>query len=81
MLELLAGDQPPMPAPEKVKQTVANLRKTRLEMEESRLELEEITAKLEHDTRQQRLKRVRQILYGDATESQSSKQNSAEVSS
>lgn len=75
-------DQPPMPDPEKVKQTVASLRKTRLEMEESRLELEEITAKLEHDLRQQRLKRVRYSLSVLAAESHdSAERNSAEVPS
>jgi hypothetical protein len=63
-------DQPSMPDPEKVKQTVANLRKTRLEMEESRLELEEITAKLEHDMRQQRLKRIRRSLDNMTAETQ-----------
>ena len=51
-----------MPEPERVKQQVANLRRTGLEMEESRLELEEINAKLEHDIRQKRLMRVRRSL-------------------
>lgn len=74
------NDQPSMPDREKVKQTVANLRKTRLEMEESRLELEEITAKLEQDIRQKRLKRVRHSLSILAT-SQPTEQNPAEVSS
>ena len=53
---------PRMPDPERVKQQLANLRRTRLEMEESRLQLEEITAKLEYDIRQQRLVRVRRSL-------------------
>ena len=56
------SEQPSIPAPQKVKQTVANLRKTRLEMEESRLELEEINAKLEHDIRLKRLQQVRHSL-------------------
>lgn len=54
--------EPRMPDPERVKQQLANLRRTRLEMEESRLQLEEITAKLEYDIRQQRLVRVRRSL-------------------
>lgn len=53
--------EPRMPDPERVKQQLANLRRTRLEMEESRLQLEEITAKLEYDIRQ-RLVRVRRSL-------------------
>jgi len=68
-------DQPTIPDPEKVKQTVANLRKTRLEMEESRLELEEITAKLEHDIRQKRLQRVRHSLSILVAKSHGSEQN------
>jgi hypothetical protein len=51
--------EPRMPDPERVKQQLANLRRTRLEMEESRLQLEEITAKLKYDIRQQRLARVK----------------------
>lgn len=54
--------EPCMPDPERVKQQLINLPRTRLEMEESRLELEEITAKLEHDIRQKRLERVRRSL-------------------
>jgi len=54
--------EPRMPDPERVKQQLANLRRTCLEMEESRLQLEEITAKLEYDIRQQRLVRVRRSL-------------------
>lgn len=68
-------EQPRIPDPETSKRLLANLRRTRLELAETNLELAEINAMLEHDLRQQRLKRVRQILYGDATESQSSKQN------
>ena len=74
-------EQPGIPDPQKVKQTVANLRKTRLEMEESRLELEEINAKLEHDIRLKRLQRVRHSLSALADASHDSEQNAAEISS
>ncbi len=55
-------NQSQIPDPERVKQQVANLRKSRLKMEEAMLELDEITAKLEHDIRQKRLERVRRSL-------------------
>jgi len=56
------SDKHPMPEPEKVKQTVVNLRTTRLEMELFGLEMEEINARLEQNIRQQRLKRVQHSL-------------------
>lgn len=74
-------NQPSMPDPDKVKQTVANSRRRRLEMELAGLELEEVLAKLEHYNRQQRMERLKQVLNGDATESQPAKQNPAQVSS
>lgn len=61
-----------MPEPEKVKQTVAKLHRSRLAMEEATLELEELTARLERDIRQKRLQRLRQILGGPATTKQPS---------
>lgn len=74
-------NQPSMPDPDKVKQTVANSRRRRLEMELAGLELEEVLAKLEHYNRQQQMERLKQVLNGDATEPQSAKQNPAQVSS
>ncbi|NES82506.1 MAG: hypothetical protein F6K10_14470 [Moorea sp. SIO2B7] len=56
------NNQYPIPEPVKVKQTVDQLRHTRLEMEEFGLELEEINAQLEAHIRQQRLKRSRHSL-------------------
>lgn len=72
-------DKHPMPEPEKVKQTVANLRKTRLEMELFGLEMEEINARLEHEIRQQRLKRVQHSLSLLADKSHELEQNQIEV--
>ncbi len=74
------SNQPPIPNPEKVKQTVAKSRRSRLEMELVGLELEEVIAKLEHHNRQQRMKRLKQVLNGSTTESQTSEQNPVEVS-
>lgn len=74
-------NQPLMPDPEKVKQTIASSRRRRLEMEIVGLELEEVTAKLEHHNRQKRLQRLQQILSSSTTtESQPSAQNLQEVS-
>lgn len=71
-----------MPDPEKVRQTVAKLRRSRLAMEEATLELEELTARLEHDIRQKRLVRLRQVLSGStATDPQPSEQNPQVASS
>lgn len=69
------SDQPAMPDLEKVKQTIANSRRRRLEMELVGLELEEVIAKLEHYNRQQRLQRLHLVLNGDATQSQPSEHN------
>lgn len=75
-------NQPSIPDPEKVRQTVAKLRRSRLAMEEATLELEELTARLEHDIRQKRLARLRQVLSGStATDSQPSEQNPQAASS
>ncbi len=71
----------PLPDPEKVKQTVANSRHRRLEMELAGLELEEVIAKLERHNRQQRMKRLTQVLNDGVTESQPFEQNTIEVSS
>lgn len=68
------SDKHHMPDPEKVKQTVANLRRTRIEMEEFGLELAEINARLEHDIHQQRLQRARRSLNRLAAESQAIEQ-------
>ncbi|MBD2305438.1 hypothetical protein H6G17_07920 [Chroococcidiopsis sp. FACHB-1243] len=73
--------QPSMPDPDKVKQTVANSRRRRIEMELAGLELEEVIAKLEHYNRQQQMQRLKRVLNGDATESQPFKQNPVKVSS
>ena len=54
------NNQPFMPDPEKVKQTVARSRCRRLEMEIVGLELEEVIARIEHDICQKRLARLRQ---------------------
>ena len=69
----------PMPNPEKVKQTVNESRRRRLEMEVVGLELEEVIAKLEQHNRQQRLKRLKQLLGSEATESLFSKQESLDI--
>ncbi len=58
-MEFAMTDQRHRPDPEKVKQTISNSRRRRLEMEISGLELEEVIAKLEHHNRQQRLNRVK----------------------
>lgn len=65
----------PIPDPQKVKQTLANPRRRRLEMKVVGLELEEVIAKLEQYNRQQRLKRLKQVLNYEATESQPHEQN------
>lgn len=60
----------PMPDPEKMKQIIANSRRRRLEMEVVGLELEEVIAKLEQHNRQQRLRRLKQVLGSESPESQ-----------
>jgi hypothetical protein len=70
-----------MPDPEKVKQTIANSRRRRLEMEISGIELEEVIAKLEHHNRQQRLNRIKQTLSRLDAESNISPQETVEVRS
>jgi hypothetical protein len=72
-------DYSPMPDPEKVKQTVDDSRRRRLEMEVVGLELEEVIAKLEQHNRQQRLKRLKQLLGSEATEPQFSEQKSLDI--
>jgi len=61
--------QPQLPDLEKVKQTVANSRRRRLEMEVVGLELDEVIAKLEHHNRQRRLQRLQLGLNGSTAES------------
>lgn len=75
-------NQPLMPDPEKVKQTIASSRRRRLEMEIVELELDEAIAKLEHHNRQKRLQRLRQVLSSSTTtESQPSEQHPQAASS
>ena len=62
------SEMPPIPDPEKVKQTVRASRRRRQEMELAGLQLEEVIAKLEHDIRQQRLRRVQRSLHHLAAE-------------
>jgi hypothetical protein len=47
-----------IPTPEKVKQTVANLRRSRLALEKATLELDEVTSRLEQETRQKWIARL-----------------------
>jgi hypothetical protein len=78
-MELAMTDQQHMPNPEKVKQTITNSRRRRLEMEISGLELEELIAKLECHNRQQRLNRAKQTLSGLDSESLILSPNPVEV--
>lgn len=73
------NQQPYMPEPGVDRRLLANLRRSRWEMEELGLQLEEVITKLAQHNRQQRLKRVRQLLNAEATESQPPEQNSSEV--
>lgn len=68
-----------MPDPEKVKQTAAKLRRSRLAIEAATLELEELTAQIEHHNRQQRLQRIRKVLNAPSTAPQESQQKPIEV--
>ncbi|MGK7878199.1 MAG: hypothetical protein AB4426_34305 [Xenococcaceae cyanobacterium] len=72
---------PPMPDPEKVKQTVRASRRRRQEMELAGLQLEEVIAKLEHYNRQRRIMQLQRVLNSSVTESQLEEPNPQAVSS
>ncbi|MFB2922479.1 MULTISPECIES: hypothetical protein [Aerosakkonema] len=56
------NDKPSIPDPETSKRLLADIRRRSLAIEAATLQLEEVTARLEHDTREQRLKRLKNSL-------------------
>ncbi|WP_017718710.1 hypothetical protein [Kamptonema formosum] len=64
------SEMPPVPDPEKVKQTVANSRRSRQEMELAGLQLELLMAQLEQESQQKRMKQLNKVLSVPDTEAQ-----------
>lgn len=56
------NDRPRIPDPETSKRLLADIRRRSLAIEAATLQLEEVAARLERDTREQRLKRLRNSL-------------------
>jgi thiamine biosynthesis lipoprotein ApbE len=73
------SDPSRMPDPERVKQTIADSRRRRLEPEMVGLELDDVIAKLEQHNRLKRLQRLQPLLNGEYIKSQSTEPSFADI--